>query len=339
MNKKQQFDKLLSGELQSSVLFKPILMHFAARFNKTTYGKLASDYKVLVESNIRCMEYFDLDTVSLISDPYRETAAFGADIEFIPEGVPKCLTKVIQNEDDARALPIPDVYKSERTRDRISGAAYYQKLLKGTVPVGGWIEGPLAEACDLAGVSEMLMNLMCDPDYSNLIMDKCMVVAREFAKAQINEGCDYIGIGDAICSQIDAATYDFYVKDRHKELVEHIHSHGAKAKLHICGNIEHLLPSISSLNFDIIDLDWQVDLIKAREILGNTIVIKGNINPVLIQESTPQLIEEMANELVKQMQGQKFILSGGCEIGVNTPIQNLMKLAEISTKNKPNKTF
>lgn len=339
MNKKQQFDNLVSGELQSGVLFKPILMHFAARFNKTTYGKLASDYKVLVESNIRCMEYFDLDTVSLISDPYRETAAFGADIEFIPEGVPKCLTKVIRNEDDARALPIPDVYKNERTRDRISGAAYYQKLLKGTVPVGGWIEGPLAEACDLAGVSEMLMNLMCDPDYSNLIMDKCMLVAREFAKAQINEGCDYIGIGDAICSQIDASTYDFYVKDRHKELVEHIHSLGAKAKLHICGNIEHLLPSISSLNFDIIDLDWQVDLIKARKVLGDTIVIKGNLNPVLIQESTPQLIEEMANELVKQMQGQKFILSGGCEIGVNTPIPNLMKLAEISTKTKTNKTF
>ncbi|NTW26294.1 MAG: hypothetical protein HGA37_16460, partial [Lentimicrobium sp.] len=211
-----------------------------------------------------------------------------------------------------------------------------QKLLKGTVPVGGWIEGPLAEACDLAGVSEMLMNLMCDPDYSNLILDKCMIVAREFAKAQINEGCDYIGIGDAICSQIDAATYDFYVKDRHKELVDHIHSLGSKAKLHICGNIEHLLPAISSLNVDIIDLDWQVDLHEARKILGDNVVIKGNLNPVIIQEATSQHLESMANELVQQMQGQKFILSGGCEIGVNTPITNLMKLAEISTKTKTN---
>ncbi|MEI7491641.1 MAG: uroporphyrinogen decarboxylase family protein [Bacteroidota bacterium] len=336
MNKKQQFDKLLSGELHSSVLFKPILMHFAARFNKTTYGKFASDYKVLVESNIRCMEYFDLDTVSLISDPYRETSAFGARIEFIPEGVPKCLNKVIQNEYDARNLAIPDIYQCERTRDRISGAAYYQKLLKGTVPVGGWIEGPLAEACDLAGLSEMLMNLMCDPDYSNIIMDKCMIVAREFAKAQIIEGCDYIGIGDAICSQIDAATYDLYVKERHKELVDHIHSLGAKAKLHICGNINHLLPSISCLNLDIIDFDWQVDLKEARKILGDNVVIKGNINPVLIQEADSQHLEILANELVQQMQGQKFILSGGCEIGVNTPIANLMKLAEISTKTKTN---
>ena len=334
MNKKQQFDKLLSGELHSIVLFKPILMHFAARFNQTTYGKLASDYKVLVESNIRCMEYFDLDTVSLISDPYRETSAFGARVEFIPEGVPKCLNNVIQNEDDARNLSIPDIYHCERTRDRISGAAYYQKLLKGTVPVGGWIEGPLAEACDLAGLSEMLMNLMCDPDYSNLIMDKCMIVAREFAKAQINEGCDYIGIGDAICSQIDADTYDLYVKDRHKELVDHIHSLGAKAKLHICGNINHLLPSISSLNLDIIDLDWQVDLLEARKILGDQVVIKGNIDPVVIQETSSEHLESLANELVQQMHGQKFILSGGCEIGVNTPLANLMTLAEISIKTK-----
>jgi MtaA/CmuA family methyltransferase len=334
MNKKQQFDQLLSGDLQSILLFKPILMHFAARFNNTTYGKLASDHRVLVESNIRCLEYFDADTVSLISDPYRETSAFGARIEYIPEGVPRCLDKLIKNENDAKNLAIPDIYKCERTLDRISGAAYYQKLLKGTVPVGGWIEGPLAEACDLAGVSEMLMNLMVDPDYSNLIMDKCMIVIKEFAKAQINAGCDYIGIGDAICSQIDADTYDLYVKDRHKELVEHIHSVGAKAKLHICGDIEHLLPSISSLNFDIIDLDWQVDLLKAREILGDKVVLKGNIDPVLIQELSIDKLEAITSELVQKMEGQRFILSGGCEIGVNTPIENLLKMSEFSTKTK-----
>ena len=49
-------------------------MHFAAHINETTYGKFASDYKALVESNIKCPEYFDLDAVSLISDPYRETS-------------------------------------------------------------------------------------------------------------------------------------------------------------------------------------------------------------------------------------------------------------------------
>lgn len=330
MNKKQQFDKLLSGEKNQKVFFKPILMHFAARFNGTTYGKFASDYKVLVESNIKCLEYFDLDAVSLISDPYRETSAFGAKIEYIPEGVPRCLNKLVSNIDDAKNLMIPDVFKSERTRDRISGATYYQKLLKGTVPVGGWIEGPLAEACDLAGVTEMLLNLMLNPDLSNYIMDKCMIVAKDFAKAQIDAGCDYIGIGDAICSQIDVDTYELFVKNRHKELVDYIQSLGAKVKLHICGNIEHLLPSLSMLNLDIIDIDWQVDYKKARLILGDNIVIKGNINPVIIQDSTIEEIEDLVIGLCLKTQNEKFILSGGCEICLDTPVINLMKMSEIS---------
>jgi uroporphyrinogen decarboxylase len=303
-------------------------MHFAARFHGTTYAKFASDYKTLVESNIRCLEHFDLDAVSLISDPYRETAAFGARIEYVPEGVPKCLDKIIGNAEDVTNLKVPDVYQCERTLDRIKGAAYFQQLLKGTVPVGGWIEGPLAEACDLAGVGEMLMFLMTDPDMSNALLDKCLHLAKDFAKAQVDAGCDFIGMGDAICSQIDADTYDFYVRDRHLELVEYIHSLGAKVKLHICGNIKHLLPSISTLNFDIVDLDWQVDLPKASLILGEKVVIKGNINPVFIQDSTPEKIEVAVMDLVKKMEGIKFILSGGCEITVNTPVANLLSMSK-----------
>jgi uroporphyrinogen-III decarboxylase len=61
----------------------------------------------------------------------------------------------------------------------------YEERLKGTVPVYGWIEGPLSEACDLAGISEMLTNVMNDPDFSCPLMDKCMLTAKDFAKAQI----------------------------------------------------------------------------------------------------------------------------------------------------------
>ena len=156
MNKTELYRALLNGDKpEERVFFRPILMHFAARFNNTTYGKFASDYKTLVESNIRAMEFFDTDMVSLISDPYRETSAFGARIEFIDEGVPRCLDRIVETIEDVRTLPDPDVYKCERTYDRIKGAEYYRQLLKGTVPVSGWIEGPLAEACDLAGGCEI----------------------------------------------------------------------------------------------------------------------------------------------------------------------------------------
>jgi MtaA/CmuA family methyltransferase len=331
MNKNQLYKALLNGEkLSNKVFFRPILMHFAARFNKTTYGKFASDYKTLVESNIRAMEYFDTDMVSLISDPYRETSAFGAEIEYIDEGVPRCLCNIVSSMDDVKNLPVPDVYKCERTLDRIKGADYYQQLLNNTVPVSGWIEGPLAEACDLTGVSEMLVQLMTDPDFTNWLMDKCLLVAKNFAKAQIDAGCDLIGIGDAICSQIDKTDYDKYVRQRHAELIEFIHGCGASVKLHICGDTTHLLESLKTLNADIIDLDWQVDIDQTRSILGQNVVLSGNINPVHIQNMKENEVYYLSKTLVDKYKEQKYILAAGCEITVLTPPENLMAMRKAS---------
>ena len=333
MTKKDKLERLFKGkDLESEKLFRPILMHFAARFNNKTYGQFASDHKVLVDCNIKAMEYFDMDMVGLISDPYRETSAFGANVSFPDEAVPKCEEIIVKNIEDVKALKNPDLYRSERTRDRIEGAIYYNKLLKGDVPVIGWVEGPLAEACDLAGVGEMLMQLMIDPDFSNLLLDKCVITAKEFARLQIEEGCDIIGMGDAICSQIDKQTYDLYIKDRHLEIINYIHDCGAKIKLHICGDITHLLPSIKDLNVDILDLDWQVDLDHAYDIVGPEVVRCGNIDPVLVQNKSSIEVEELTRSINKNEKGRKHIISAGCEITVDTPVENLLAIRKSSNK-------
>lgn len=308
-------------------LFYPILMHFAARFNGNTYGEFASDYKVLVESNIKCMHHFDMDMVSLISDPYRETVAFGAPIEFIPEGVPICRKHIVETLDDVINLPIPDVYKNERTLDRIKGATYYQQLLKGTVPVMGWVEGPLAEACDLVGVSEMLLMLIMDEDFSNRLMDKCLINAKAFAKAQFDAGCDLIGVGDAICSQIDTGLYTGLIKQRHIELVDFIHSLGAKVKLHICGDTRHLLPHIADLGIDLFDPDYAVGQVECSAVLGSVVVRFGNLNPVILQTASKEEVTRICREMIAFEKGKKYILSAGCEITVNTPVENLMAMS------------
>lgn len=331
MTKTDLFERLINGNTPADrAIFRPILMHFAARFADKTYGEFASDYKTLVACNIKAMEHFDLDMVGLISDPYRETSAFGAKVSFPAEYVPVCEEIIVSSIEDAKALKNPDLYKSERTLDRIKGAELFQKELKGEVPVIGWIEGPLAEACDLAGISNMLMQLMSDPDFCNILMDKCVITAKEFAKAQIEAGCQVIGMGDAICSQIDTYTYDTYVKERHREIIRFIHECGGLIKLHICGNITHLLPSIKELGVDILDLDYQVDMNESYDILGSDVIRCGNINPVLVEERSSEEIYEATKLLVDQEKDRKFILSAGCEITVNTQHENLMAMRKAS---------
>lgn len=331
MTKTELFHQLQDeGKITDKVLFRPILMYFAANFIGKTYGEFASDYKVLAEANLRCMDEFGIDILGLISDPYRETSAFGAKIQYVPDGVPRCLNYVVQSMEDVKNLKNPDVYKEERTRDRIKGGELLSKKTQGNIPIIGWIEGPLAEACDLAGVENMMMQLMIDPDFANRLMDKCMKTAKDFAKAQIEAGCEIIGMGDAVCSQIDADTYNLFVRDRHKELISYIQELGGKIKLHTCGDTTHLLPSYKDLELDILDLDWQVNIENARKVLGDEVIFAGNINPVLVQDKSRDEVYLMSKKLVEKYKNERFILSAGCEITVLTPHENVRAMSEAS---------
>jgi hypothetical protein len=155
----------------------------------------------------------------------------------------------------------------------------------------------------------MLAMLMVDEDFCNRLMDKCMIVAKAFAKAQVDEGCDLIGVGDAICSQIDVESYAHYVKSRHIELVSYIHSLGAKVKLHICGNTTHLLPHIADLGIDLFDPDHLVDQVVCSGILGKDVIRFGNFNPVFILDASKEEITQSCKEAIALEKGKKYILS------------------------------
>jgi len=331
MTKKEVFQNMCNGVFSPErTIFRPILMHFIARYAGGNYARFASDYTFLVEANLKALNDFDIDMVGLISDPYRETSAFGARIEYIPEGVPRCLDLVIKNDDDIRNLKRPDVYKCDRTLDRIRGAELLFKRTNGQIPIIGWIEGPMAEACDLAGIEQFMIMLMMDPDTSNLLLDKCMLTAKDFARAQIEAGCDVIGIGDAICSQIDPFTYETFVRERHRDIIRFIHELGGKVKMHICGDINHLLPLMYDLGIDILDIDWQIDPQHAFEVMGPDVIRCGNIDPRFVMDKTPEEVFSACKLLCDNEKGRKFILSAGCEIIVTTPHENLLAMRKAS---------
>jgi MtaA/CmuA family methyltransferase len=328
MSKTSELKEFLihKGKPSGRVHFHPILMQLAAQVNNSTYEQFMTDYRVLVESNIRCLDLWDHDAVGLISDPFRETSAFGGKVRFSGNNNPVC-EPVVAEMHDLEHLKNPDIYKSERTIDRILGGKYYRKLLGDKVPVIGWIEGPLAEAADLAGVNNILLKILMEPDFVKKLMDICLITAKDFARAQVEAGCLVIGIGDAICSQIDPDTYHAYVLPLHQEIIDYIHSLGAYTKLHICGNITQLLPGLALTGTDTLDLDWMVDFKTAREQCKDEMILCGNLDPVsCIKEQTSEKISECSKKLIDEQKGKRFILSGGCEIPRDTPLENVLAM-------------
>jgi len=118
------------------------------------------------------------------------------------------------------------------------------------------------------------------------------------------------------------------VRDRHHELIDYIHGLGGKIKLHICGDTSHLLPSYNNFNLDILDLDWQLDMVRAREILGKKVIFAGNVNPVLVQNKSRDEVFDTCRALIEKHKNERFFLSAGCESSVLTPPENLKAMSD-----------
>ena len=305
----------------------PILMQFAAEFIGSDYAAFASDHRVLVEANVACAREFGIDQLSCISDPYRETHGFGSKITYVKNGPPHS-THPLQETKDLSVLSIPDPLGSERMLDRVKAAELYHQRHHGEYSILGWVEGPAAEAADLRNLMPFLIDLLDDEPFACELMDLCTETAIRFARAQLEAGADTIGIGDAIASQVGPDTYEELIQPREKRLVQAIQAMGGRVKLHICGNITHLLPGIADLGVDVLDVDHLVDLARVRAAVGPRVALAGNMDPVsLIRNGTPDAIREAVRNAVHEA-GFPYFVNAGCEIPSGTPVCNLRALCE-----------
>ena len=323
----ERYEAVLAGESVDYPPRIPIVMRFAAEYIGSDYAAFASDHRVLVEANVRCAEDFGFDQLSCISDPYRETAGFGAKLIYHRDGVPECTAPPLANVTNYAEVPIPNPHQSERMRDRLDAIKLYRKRCGDFYSVLGWVEGPAALAGDVCDLSEFLMNLMEEPERTAELLDLCTATAIEFARAQIDAGADSIGIGDAICSQISPPVYEELIWPRQYRLITAIKDAGAVVRLHICGQTQHLWSSLCELPMDIMDCDHMVDLAAARRLFSADLILAGNHDPVSdLRFGRPAEIRAKTWQCSRAAGGDRFMVNAGCEIPSGTPNENLRAL-------------
>ena len=88
MNSHDRILAVLEGRPVDRLPRMPITMMFAADVAGVPYGRYATDYRVMVEAQLRTAEAFDFDYVSCISDPAREAADCGATVQFFDDQPP-----------------------------------------------------------------------------------------------------------------------------------------------------------------------------------------------------------------------------------------------------------
>lgn len=300
-----------------------IMMTFAAHYIGAPLRAYYLDHRTLVHANLAMVDDLGLDIVQAISDPYREACDLGLQVDFPEDALPVAAEPLLSEPGALARLHVVEPSRGRRMSDRLDAVRGLRERVGNTVPVMGWVEGALAEAADLRGVSTLLLDLYDRPEWVEELLALCEAQAIAFARAQVAAGAHLVGIGDAVASQISPAAYRRWALPHERRIVAAVHEAGALARLHICGNTSRLLPDMPATGADIIDLDWMVSLPAATAAFGDGPALCGNFDPVAVMlRGTPD--EAYAWTLYcLAAGGLKSISGAGCEIPDGTPVANL----------------
>jgi MtaA/CmuA family methyltransferase len=324
MNGLERTLSFINGDHVDHPPFHPIIMRWAAKYAGVKYRTFCTNPSSKCDAMIKSAKDFDIDWVTVMSDPWAEATAFGIKVEYPVDSLPIDTGGHLTDALSGTRLIKYNALTNTRCISRIKELEIFKQQLNNEYFIVGWVEGPVAEYVDLRGATDASIDLIMEPESVEKTMDIIIDSALDFISLQIEAGAHCIGIGDAFCSQIGPDLYRRFAFNRQKQLVDHIHKLGALAKLHICGNTEAILPDMIDTGADIIDIDHLVpSMANFSYLLGRHQVLSGKADPVtIIQDGTPARINEVVQDDFAKAKG-RCIISAGCEITPGTSIGNM----------------
>lgn len=278
---------------------------------------------------LKCYEKYHLDVLSVCPDSMREAEGLGASVTIPDDDVPFSPSHFLNDITDIHKLKVVDPSLSRRMNDRLEAIHFLKERVHKEVPVVGWVEGAVAESCDLMDMSTFMCEMLDESDAVHELLSICCEQSKQFALAQLNAGADIIGIGDAASSLIGPALYEEFALPYQKQLISEIQKAGGKVKLHICGDLNPVLHLVAQTNADIIDLDHMVDINRASELFPKSSCIDGNFDPVqVLLQGTPQIVKESVEKCLSISKVNNNMIAAGCEVPKHTSMENLMAVYE-----------
>jgi MtaA/CmuA family methyltransferase len=331
MNSLNRTIDFIGGIKTDRVPFHPIMMRFAAAYAGVRYRDFCLSARQKCSANILCADDFQSDWVNTMSDAYAEAEAFGTILTYPDNDLPKVQQYALREINDIDRLTVRNTSDHSRMKERVAEINEYRQTTSGRYFICGWVEGPLAEYCDIRDINLALTDLYEYPDRVHKALDIITESAAGFITRQVNAGAHCIGIGDSVCSLISPELYREFCFSREKALVDHIHSCGAYAKIHICGNISAILNDVLRTGTDIIDIDHRTGSVtEALTMLSEKQVFSGKSDPVsVIQDGNVEIIRQSTFSFFEEA-GRRAIVSAGCEITPGTSIENMKTFSRMA---------
>lgn len=303
----------------------PILSFPSVSLMGVTVRQLISDSDLQAGGMKAVADRADSSAAVSFMDLSVEAECFGAEIIVSDDEVPTVKGRIVNDMDEAEALPVPPV-GSGRTEIYLDAIKKATALITDRPILAGMI-GPYSLAARLFDVSEIMIDCYEDPDMVHTVLEKTTRFLIEYAKAYKAAGANGIMMAEPVAGLLSPDLEREFSSPYVKRIVDAVQNENFAVIYHNCGdNVPVMLDSILSVGAAAYHFGNAVDMEKdiISKVSADTIVM-GNIDPAgILRMGTPEKVRgETLSLLERCSRYPNFVLSSGCDIPPMTPWENI----------------
>ena len=299
-----------------------------------SFMALCTNPELACEVTLQPLERYRLDAAILFSDILTIPDAMGLGLHFVEAEGPR-FTRPIRSEADVHQLTVPD--PAESLRYVPDAVRLIQRELQGRVPLIGFSGSPWTLATymveggsskDFRKVKTMLYDR---PELLHELLGKLAESVALYLNAQIEAGVNAVMLFDTWGGSLTTPQYHEFSLRYAKQILDRLQLKQADriipAILFTKGG-GLWLEAMAETGYAALGLDWQTPIAAARRRVGDKVALQGNLDPVALYASPPNIRAEVNKILTDFGHGTGHVFNLGHGIHPDIPPEHVSAMIE-----------
>ena len=319
-NSQQWVNQIIGSDMLAGM---PIMTYPALQIT----GRSVLDLVTNGEEQAKCIailaERFPSVAGVMAMDLSVEAEAFGSTIIFSSDEIPTVSGRLVSDAESIDKLIVPP-FGTARTAEFVKAAALASAAVTDR-PVFGGIIGPFSLGGRLFDITEMMTNILIDPDSSHALLQKSTTFLINYAMAYKQAGVAGVIIAEPAAGLLAPEECQNFSSDYVRQIVDAVQDEDFMVILHNCGNTVQLVQSMLSTGAMGYHFGNAVDMRDVLPAIPEEVLVFGNLDPAgVIRMSTAEEVRLRTLMMLDDCRGFKnYVPSSGCDIPPATPLENI----------------
>ncbi len=333
MTPRERMDAFAKGEEIDRVICIPDMGVTMVPFLGVTAREYYHSSELMARLEIALFKKLRHDSVGISTSLRGVAEAMGAKVAYPDYNISYLLEPAIKSVNEIESLKVVDPLKDGKLPILIEALRLTRDALIKEVDVGAAMSGPFSVAASLVGTENLLKWIIKCPEKIHILMEIVAESNNKYIEEVAKLGLS-IGFADPVSSSSLVSPKQFrefslpYLQKNVNKIKEKT---GSAPGIHICGKSKEIWEDVVGTGISNFSIDNVEDIEEAKKLMGDRVVITGNVPPVdVIYKGSKEDIFKSVKECIRKGYDSKkgYILSTGCQIPMNTPIEKVEMFME-----------